>query len=366
MEAPAPISPSPSLSPCPFLPQIDRRYTADEIHALGRDRSATFYHLALHYAQSLWLEGFPAKSLLLVNRALSCHLPEVSLQVEDSRPYHAVAWILQHRPEGQFIGNPRRHYQHLATRMVEPHKTLRTWRAWACWYLSKHLLPESEHPSDEKQIREEGIVEPRRSDIVQHLTALSPNNDVAAWQAALKWAGEHWSPASHLQFVPAQQEDLPTVEALAREIWPQVYRELISAGQIQYMLGLMYNVPHLEEEVRTRGVRYQLIREEDGSLVGFLGWELETGTDLERSTALLHKLYVKPNQHGRGVGASALAHVISEATSAGAATLQLRVNRQNRKAIRAYLRAGFEFEEDRCTDIGGGFVMDDHVMVKRL
>jgi GNAT superfamily N-acetyltransferase len=364
MEAPAPTSPA--LSPCPFLPQINRRYSADEIHALGRDRSATFYHTALHYAQSLWLEGFPAKSLLLVNRALSCHLPEVSLQSEGFRPYHAVAWILQHRPEGQFIGNPRRHYQHLATRMVDPHKTLRTWRAWACWYLSKHLLPESEHPSDEKQIREEGIVEPRRLDIVRHLTELSPSDDAAAWQAALKWAGEHWSPVSHLQFVPARREDLPTVEALAREIWPQVYRELITPDQIQYMLGLMYNVPHLEEEVSTRGVRYQLIREEDGSIVGFLGWELEAGVEPERSTALLHKLYVKPNQHGRGIGASALTHVIEEATAEGASALQLRVNRQNRKAIRAYLRAGFEFEEDRCTDIGGGFVMDDHVMAKRL
>lgn len=363
MEAPVPIPLSPVPSPCPFLPQIDRRYAADEIHALGRDRSATFYHLALRYAQSLWLEGFPAKALLLVNRALSCHLPEVSLQSDRSRPYHAVAWILQHRPEGQFIGNPRRHYQHLATRMVEPHKTLRTWRAWACWYLSKHLLPESEHPSDEKQIREEGVVEPRRMDIANQLKELSPSDDLAAWQAALKWAGEHWSPASHLQFVPASLEDLPTVGALAREIWPEVYRELISTDQIQYMLGLMYNVPHLEEEVRTRGVKYDLIRDgENGSLVGFLGWEKTP----DGSTALLHKLYVKPNQHGRGIGASALTHVIEEAAAAGASTLQLRVNRQNRKGIRAYLRAGFEFEEDRCTDIGGGFVMDDHVMVKRL
>ena len=46
--------------------------------------------------------------------------------------------------------------------------------------------------------------------------------------------------------------------------------------------------------------------------------------------------------------------------------IRLRVNRQNHRAIRAYLRAGFTFGHDLRSDIGGGFVMDDHVMVKAL
>jgi ribosomal protein S18 acetylase RimI-like enzyme len=46
--------------------------------------------------------------------------------------------------------------------------------------------------------------------------------------------------------------------------------------------------------------------------------------------------------------------------------IRLRVNRGNHLAIRAYQRAGFEITEELCNDIGGGFVMDDYVMVRML
>ncbi len=64
--------------PCPFLPRPDRVYNHEDLHALGADRGELFHDCALKYAQSLWLSGFPAKALLLINRALSCNLPAVS------------------------------------------------------------------------------------------------------------------------------------------------------------------------------------------------------------------------------------------------------------------------------------------------
>jgi RimJ/RimL family protein N-acetyltransferase len=48
----------------------------------------------------------------------------------------------------------------------------------------------------------------------------------------------------------------------------------------------------------------------------------------------------------------------------GCTHLQLRVNKANSPAIRAYQRAGFTFLDDVCTDIGSGFVMDDFRMEK--
>jgi RimJ/RimL family protein N-acetyltransferase len=50
----------------------------------------------------------------------------------------------------------------------------------------------------------------------------------------------------------------------------------------------------------------------------------------------------------------------------GCARLQLRVNKANAPAIRAYQRAGFTFLEDVTTDIGSGFVMDDFRMEKMI
>jgi GNAT superfamily N-acetyltransferase len=352
-----------SPPPCPFLPAEDRVYTVDDILGLGRRRDAEFYHTALHYAQTLWRIGFPAKTLLLINRALSCHLPDHSLQTP-SQPYHAVAWTLRHRPEGKFIGNPRRHYQHLATRMVPPFLELRTWRAWACWYLAKTLLEETEYPGDAKQIREEGIVEPTRQDIATHLSELSPADDLAAWQAALHWAqaemGIGETPISTVTLAVADVNGLPMVQDLAHRIWPECYKQLLSAGQIEYMLQEMYGLEKLTAELQ-RGVRYALI-ESNGRPVGFMAWEYLSDGGL----AFLHKLYVLPSLHGQGIGGQALAWVESLAREQGTQHLQLRVNRKNHKAIRAYLRRGFVFTENLCTDIGQGYVMDDHVMTLDL
>jgi hypothetical protein len=44
----------------------------------------------------------------------------------------------------------------------------------------------------------------------------------------------------------------------------------------------------------------------------------------------------------------------------------LAVNKGNRSAIAAYLKNGFTVLESVVKDIGGGFVMDDHIMVRRI
>jgi ribosomal protein S18 acetylase RimI-like enzyme len=323
------------------------------------------------YAQSLWLEGFPAKALLLVNRALSCVLPETSLKpgsgesgYHHGAPYHAKAWILHHRPVDKFIGNPRRHYQHLATRMVEPHKELRTWRAWACWYLAKEALPESEFPSDPKQVRKEGIVKPTRAQIAEALGRLSPRDDLAAWEDALAMA-HRWIEKPALGALPEPgfrlitPDELPVVRDLAHEIWHAAYPGIISEEQIRYMLERMYAPDVLRREMIERGVKYALV-EIGGEPCGYMAWEFVPN---DRSI-FLHKLYVKTTLHGRGAGAASLRWLEGQAHAAQATCIRLRVNRQNHRAIRAYLRAGFTFGIDLCSDIGGGFEMDDHVMEK--
>jgi len=180
---------------CPHLPSPARPLTAASINVLGADRGPAFYFLALECAQALWLAGLPAQALLLINRSLSADLrggePVLS---EWPPPYAAAAWIMRHRGEDQFVGNPRRHYQHLATRMVEPRRELRTWRAWACWAMACSLFPEL--PADEKQLAEEAVVEPTDGEIGGHLERLGLPGEVLVWQRALASASPADAPAA--------------------------------------------------------------------------------------------------------------------------------------------------------------------------
>jgi len=80
----------------------------------------------------------------------------------------------------------------------------------------------------------------------------------------------------------------------------------------------------------------------------------------------LHKLYLHPARHGRGLGSLLLSHCEREAGRLGADRLMLTVNKLNVKAMAAYQRNGFAITNSVMVEIGGGFVMDDYVMEKEL
>lgn len=146
-------------TPCPHLPAIDRAWPAAALTCLDPSGKGAgeFYLTALRCAQSRWLDGLPAQSILMLNRAFSCGLEDdQSLFVLHPWPYEALAWILRHAPPNHFLGNPRRHFQHLATRMNSgPLRGLRVARAWACWAITGTIRPE--FPGDEEQVAQEGL-----------------------------------------------------------------------------------------------------------------------------------------------------------------------------------------------------------------
>jgi GNAT superfamily N-acetyltransferase len=75
----------------------------------------------------------------------------------------------------------------------------------------------------------------------------------------------------------------------------------------------------------------------------------------------LHKLYVLPSAHGKGLGKFLINEVVNKVRHAGGKTLALNVNRAN-KAKDFYERAGFKIKETVDLEIGNGFFMNDYVM----
>lgn len=125
------------------------------------------------------------------------------------------------------------------------------------------------------------------------------------------------------------------------------------------MLARMYSPDTLRDEICSQGIRfYRLVVE--GRLAGFAS----IGPTDVPETWKLHKLYLRPELHGHGLGSRLLQHCENEARRFGARRLILAVNKRNLRAIAAYQRNGFAVERSVAVDIGGGFVMDDFIMAK--
>lgn len=161
------------------------------------------------------------------------------------------------------------------------------------------------------------------------------------------------------KIIQAAETDLPAVAELAEVIWRACYPGIITSAQIDYMLARMYSLETLREEIRSQGIRYALLLV-DGRPAGFASYGPASGP----AVAKLHKLYLLPELHGRGLGSRLLQYCGQAARAAGAHRLVLSVNKRNAKAIAAYRRNGFVIAEAVVTEIGGGFVMDDYIMTK--
>ena len=174
---------------CPLLPSIEKPVSAKDSRAIGQERGESFYRMCLEYAQTKWIKGLPAQALLQLNRAMSTDLSgdEEYLQ-QYAIPYASVKWILMDRPDKrrQFLANPRRHWQHYATRMSGPRAEIRTWRCWACFAIASRVLPDSKFPKDMQQIEEEGIIIPDESEIEDMLYLIGLVGECEIWKKVIK------------------------------------------------------------------------------------------------------------------------------------------------------------------------------------
>ncbi len=155
----------------------------------------------------------------------------------------------------------------------------------------------------------------------------------------------------------AGKEDVPLIRNLALQIWPVTYSGILSPKQVSYMLDLMYSEQAL---LRQMDDHQFIILYNAGIAIGFASY-----SETEPSVYKLHKIYLLPNQQGRGSGRFVIEQIVNELISKGATALRLNVNRNN-KAQWFYQRLDFTVVSEENIDIGGGFFMNDYVMEKKL
>ena len=157
----------------------------------------------------------------------------------------------------------------------------------------------------------------------------------------------------------ANTEDINTIGFLAHQIWPNAYGNILSEEQLQYMLKLIYSPEALKKQMQQGHTFLLAVLDEEP--VGFASFSKIK----EPGVYKLHKIYVKTDIQGKGLGKALIDAVTEEIKPANATALYLNVNRHN-KAKTFYERFGFAVLKEEDVDIGNGYFMNDYVMEKKL
>lgn len=156
------------------------------------------------------------------------------------------------------------------------------------------------------------------------------------------------------------KDEVFLVHQLAHEIWPHAFAEILSKDQIDYMLEWMYNIQTLEEQAQIGHLFYAV--KENGVPKGFVGLEPNYP---DVGYLRIHKLYVLPDEQGKGLGRALLNKAIDVAFDLDLHKIHLNVNKYN-DAVQFYEHCGFTTIGEEDIDIGKDYWMNDFIMELEL
>ena len=153
-------------------------------------------------------------------------------------------------------------------------------------------------------------------------------------------------------------ESIPVIQLLAQITWVVAYKEILSEAQMSYMLGQIYSTKSLQNQIEEQGHQFILVTAEEKA-AGFASYGVKKEED--QTIYKLHKIYIDPNQQGKGIGKILLDYILQDIKPSGAKGLELNVNRHN-KALGFYQKLGFEIIDEQDIPIGNGYFMNDYIM----
>jgi len=152
--------------------------------------------------------------------------------------------------------------------------------------------------------------------------------------------------------------DVPLIQQLAEATWWPTYSPILKDEQIRYMLDLIYSHEALTR-VMADGSQQFILLFEGNVAQGFAAYG-----PYENGAVKLHKLYVLPENHGKGFGRILIDEVKRRVKANGIQTLVLNVNRYN-NARTFYEKLGFTVTQEVDVAIGP-YWMNDYVMALPL
>ena len=154
--------------------------------------------------------------------------------------------------------------------------------------------------------------------------------------------------------------DFPIIQSIAYQTWPETYGQILSKAQLNFMLDKFYALDFLKLNSDNNQLFY--IIEENQKPIGFIGIEHNFEGKL---ITKIHKLYVLPNNQGKGIGKLIISFIADLAKKSQSECLILNVNRFNKATI-FYQKTGFKIIQEVNIEIGNGYLMEDFVMEKQI
>lgn len=154
----------------------------------------------------------------------------------------------------------------------------------------------------------------------------------------------------------ADKKDVPIIQSLAEKTWWPTYTPIVPAEQIRYMLDEIYSSEALEEVMENGSQTFLIIKDEHGEQ-GFASFGMRKE---DKQIFKLHKIYILPENHGKGYGKMLLTEIYKHVLQLGGSILDLNVKRDN-PAKAFYERLGFQVIREEDVPIGP-YWMKDFVM----
>jgi GNAT superfamily N-acetyltransferase len=163
-----------------------------------------------------------------------------------------------------------------------------------------------------------------------------------------------------VKILHASLNDIPLIRSLAEETWWPTYSSILTLEQIRYILDAIYSQNELTK-VMSNGSQTFLILHDDNGPQGFASFGLRPENP---HVAKLHKLYVLPENQGKGYGKLLIDEVIKRVSENPVEFLDLNVNRFN-TARTFYEKLGFTVIREEDVPVGP-YWMNDFVMRLKL
>lgn len=156
----------------------------------------------------------------------------------------------------------------------------------------------------------------------------------------------------------ADTRDYRDIQAVARVVFPATYAEILTEGQLAYMMEWMYSTESLLRQMQEEGHTYYIARDEASTPVGYVSIRLDG-----EGVFHLEKIYVLPGRQGEHIGRKLFERAVRAVKEMhpGPCRMELNVNRSN-PARGFYERMGMRKLREGDFPIGEGYYMNDYIM----